>query len=76
MPQTRPSLGRELAQGEGTRSWGRGVWTEPGRGTPMSPALDQCLKLQVKVRTSALKVPSRWGRIVRGICLGPAPCEL
>lgn len=44
--------------------------------TPVSPALDQCLKLQVKVRTSALKVPSRWGRTVRGICPVLAPCEL
>ena len=44
--------------------------------TPASPALDQCLKLQVKVHTSALKVPGRWGRTARGICPVSAPCEL
>lgn len=31
------------------------------------------LKLQVRVRTSALRVPGRWGRIVRAVCLLLAP---
>lgn len=96
-------LARELAQGERTRSWGRGARTEPGQRFHLSHtwsqrnkgcacchqkgdlvprcwlrtavvlALDQWLKLQVQVLTSSLKVPSRWGTMVRGICPAPAP---
>lgn len=33
------------------------------------PSFGSGLKLQVRVHTSALKVPSRWERTVQGVCL-------